>query len=103
MKSGNGLFRSRNEVFVVLAIHNLVQLLVELLELRRLRHVILHHELRRLQGGVTTLREKLEAVVDDSLVQEHAPLAQEISPVADHLHAPFRIVTVQSGQNLVMG
>lgn len=46
MESRDGLFRSRNEVLVVLTIDHLVQLLVELLQLCSLRHVVLQHELR---------------------------------------------------------
>lgn len=102
VKSRNGLFRGRDEVLVVLTIDNLVQLLVELLQLRSLCHVVLQHELRRLQRGVAALCQELEAVVDQSLIKENTPLAQEVTSVADDLYAPVRIVAIDPSKHFVV-
>ena len=60
------LLRSCDQVFVrtVLALHDLVQLLVELLQLRRLRHVLPEHEIRWLIWLVASVEEEFESVID---------------------------------------
>lgn len=105
MEGGNGLLRSSNKILVVLcvAIDHLVELLVEIFELGSLPHVVLEHELRCLQGGVSPLREELQAVVDQGLVQENTPLPEEIAAVTDNLGTSLGIVSVQPEENLVVG
>lgn len=104
VESRDRLLRGSNEVFVVLgvAINNLVELFVKLLQLSRLRHVVLQHELRGLQRRVSSLIKKLQSVVDQGLVQEDTPFPQEVATVSDNLDSSFRIITVQSSQNLMM-
>lgn len=96
MQRRDGLLGGGNEVLVVLlvAIDDLVELLVELLELRRLGHHVLEHELRGLQGGVALLGEELEPVVDERLVEEDAPALEEVAAVADDLDAALGLVPV---------
>jgi hypothetical protein len=44
----------------------------------------------------------LETVVYQSLVEEDAPLAQEITTVADNLHTPVRVIAVNPCQDFVV-
>lgn len=105
MQGTDRLLGGRNQVLVVLlvTIHDLVQLLIKLLQLRRLRHHILQHELRRLQGDIFPLGEKLEAVVDEGLVQEDAPTLQEVATMPDHLDTALGLVAVEAGEHVVVG
>lgn len=105
MQGADGLLRGRNQVLVVLlvAVHNLVQLLVKLLQLGRLGHHVLQHELRRLQGYVFALGQELEAVVDEGLVQEDAPALQEVAAVSNHLDAALGLVAVEAREHVVVG
>jgi hypothetical protein len=67
------LFRSGNEVLVggfVLTLSDLVQLLVELLQLRSLCHEVPKHELWGLVGLVAFVEEELQAVVNQSQIEE---------------------------------
>lgn len=101
----DGLLRSGNEVLLVLGltIHHLVQLLIELLKLSGLAHLVLDHELRCLQGGVVALRKELQAIVDEGLVEEYAPLSKEVAAVANHLDTTIRVIAVETEENFVMG
>jgi hypothetical protein len=55
-----------------------------------------------LKGSVFPVIQKFKAVVDERLVEEHAPPTQEIPAVADNLYASLRVVTVQPVENLVV-
>lgn len=105
MEGGDGLLRRGNEVFVILgwAVGDLVQLVVELFQLRSLGHHILQHELRRLQRRVAPTVQELQAVVDERLVEEGAPVLEEVASVAHDLDAALRFVPVYPGQYLVVG
>jgi hypothetical protein len=46
--------------------------------------------------------QKLQTIVDDSLVEENTPATQEIPAMADNLDASLGVVAVQLVENLVM-
>jgi hypothetical protein len=71
-------------------------------ELGSLRHLLPEHELRGLKGRVFPVVQEFKAVVDERLVEEHAPPTQEVPAVADNLYASLGIVAVQPIQNLVV-
>lgn len=104
MQGADRLLGGGDEVLVVLlvAVDDLVQFLIELLQLGRLRHHILQHELRRLQGDVLPLSEELQAVVDERLVQEDAPALQEVAAVPDHLDAALGLVAIEAREHVVV-
>lgn len=105
VERGQGLLRSGNEVLVrglVLALCDLVQFFIELLELGRLGHEVLEHELRGLVGSVSLVEEELQAVVDKGQVEEQTVSGQAVSSVTDNLDTTLRIISIQTGQNLVV-
>mmetsp|Transcript_13240 Transcript_13240/g.25353 ORF Transcript_13240/g.25353 Transcript_13240/m.25353 type:complete len:498 (-) Transcript_13240:8-1501(-) len=59
-----------NQVLVLALSRHLVQLLVELLELRALRHALLAHEVGRVHGLVRLCKERAHGVVDERQVQQ---------------------------------
>lgn len=65
----------------------MVQLLIKLVQLRRLGHHILPHHERRLNTPVIAFAEELETVVDQGLVEVHAGVGEEEAAVAGDLHA----------------
>lgn len=105
MQGTDRLLGGCNQVLVVLlvTIHDLVQFLIKLLQLRRLRHHILQHELWCLQGDIFPLGEELEAVVDEGLVQEDAPTLQEVATMPNHLDTALGLVAVEAGEHVVVG
>lgn len=104
VEGGDGLLRGGNEVLVVLwwAVRDLVELLVKLGELGRLCHHVLQHELGCLQRSVAPQHQELQAVVDQSLVEEGAPLLEEVTTVSDNLDTTLRLVSVYPGEDLVV-
>jgi len=48
------------------------------------------------------LCEELEAVVDQGLVEEHAPLAEEVAAVADDLDTTIGVVSIETEEDLMM-
>lgn len=104
MQGADGLLRGRNQVLVVLlvAVHNLVQLFIKLLQLRRFGHHILQHKLRRLQRYVFPFGQELDTIVDQSLVQEHAPALQKVPAVTDDLDAALGLVAVEAREHVVV-
>lgn len=100
------LFRGSNEVLVgglILALSNLIQLLVELLELRGLRHEILEHELRGLVGSVALVEEELQTIVDQSQVEEKTVSSQAVSTVANNLDTTLWVISIETSQHFVVG
>lgn len=55
-----------------------------------------------LERAVSTLHEELKTVVHQSLVEKHAPLAQEISTVTNDLDTSVSIISIESEKDLVM-
>ena len=97
------LLRRRDQVLLVaLLARHVVQLLVEVLQLRHARHHVLVHEVRRLQRREAALRVPVQRVHDDRLVQQHRIALQEVSAVARHARAAFRLVTIDHPQQLVV-
>lgn len=96
MESRDWLLGGRNEILVILsvAINDFIELLVELFQLRRLRHVILQHELRCLQWRVSFRIKELQTVIDQGLIQEDSPFPQEIPSVSNNLNSSFRVVAI---------
>lgn len=105
MESRYRLLGSCNEILVVglITINNLVQLFIEVIELSGLCHVVLQHELRSLQRAISALRKEFKSIIDKCLVQEHAPLSQEVATMANDLHTTVRIVAIKTKKHLVMG
>jgi hypothetical protein len=66
---------------------DLVQLVVELVELGRLRHLVLVHEERRHDLLVAALAEEVEAVRDERLVEVDAVVREEVPAVAGDLRS----------------
>lgn len=100
------LFGGSNEVLVgrlILALSNLIQLLIELLELRGLRHEILKHELRGLVGRVALVEEELQPIVDQSQVEEKTVSSQAVSTVADNLDTTLWVISIKTSQHFVVG
>lgn len=104
MEGRDGLLRRGDEILVVLrvSVHDLVQLLIEIVQLSCLGHVVLEHELRCLESSVSLLGEEFETVVYQRLVEEDAPLAEEISTVTNDLDTSVRVISVKSKEDLVM-
>ena len=98
MEGRDWLLRGCDEILVILAvtINHLVQLLVKLFQLGCLGHILLQHELGRLQRSVSPLGKKFETVVDEGLVEEYAPLSQEIATVTNYLDTTVRVIAVKS-------
>lgn len=100
MQSADGLLGGGDEVLVclglVLALSDLVQLLIEVGQLRRLGHLVAEHEEGWLVGRVALVEEELEAVVDQREVEEETVAGQAITPVSNNLHAALGVVAVQS-------
>lgn len=92
------LLRGCDKVLVVLllAVNDFVKLVVKILKLCRFPHLILEHKLGCLQGAVTTLTKKVEAVVNKCLVEVYAPLPEEISAVTDNFDASVRVVAIKA-------
>lgn len=65
----------------------LVQLFVELRQLRGLGHHLLVHHEWRLDVLVASLAQELEAVGDECLVQVDTVVGQEVSSVSGNLRA----------------
>jgi hypothetical protein len=98
------LLRSSDQVFVwtVLSLHDLVQLLVELLQLRGLGHVLLEHEVWGLIWLVAFVKEEFESVVDHGEIEEEAIACQAEPSVTSNLDSPLRIVAIQARENFVV-
>lgn len=105
MQRRQRLFRGGNKILVrglVLALSDLVQFLVELLELRRLGHEIFQHELRGLVRLVALPEEKLQAIVDEGQVEEKTVSSQAVTAVPNNLDSTFWIVPVQASEDFVV-
>ena len=89
------LLGRRDEVLVLALAGNLVQLLVEVRELRALRHAILAHEKRRGQRRVPALRQERQRVVDHRLVQQDARAFQVVPAPARDVRAALGVRDVQ--------
>lgn len=102
---GNGLLGGRDEVLVILflSIDNFIKLFVEILKLSCFSHLIFQHELRRLQRAVATLAEKVETVVDKSLVEVHSPLSEEIPAMPNNFDATVRVIAIEAEENFMVG
>src|SRR4051795_12375593 len=85
-----------NQVFVctVVSLHNLVQLLVELLQLRRLCHVLLEHEVWGLIWLIALVEEEFESVIDHGEIEEEAITGQAVPSVPSNLDTSFRIIAI---------
>lgn len=105
MERRDGLLRRGDEILVVLrvSVHDLVQLLIEIIQLSSLGHVVLEHELRRLESSVSLVGKEFETVVYQRLVEEDTPLAKEISTVANDLDTSVGVISVKSEEDLVVG
>lgn len=101
-EKGSRIQTHSNKVLVGLVTGDLVELLVELGKLGRLGHLVPEHELGSLEGGVLSLGEELEAVVDNGLVEEDTPLLQEVTTVANNLDTTLGVVAIQLPENLVV-
>lgn len=100
------LLGGSNEVLVgrlILALSNLIQLLVKLLELRSLRHEILEHELRGLVRCVALVEEELQTIVDQSQVEEKTVASQAVSTVANNLDTTLWVISIETSQHFVVG
>lgn len=104
MESGKRLLAGGDEVLGIAAIvfGDLIQLLVELRELGRLGHVGAVHEKGRLVGRIALVEEKLEAKVYEGLVQEQSPAGQAVASMAGKLGTALGVVSLESGEDLVM-
>lgn len=104
MERRNRLFRGSNQVLVILhvTIDNFIQLLIELFKLCGLAHVILQHELRGLERSIASLCQKLQAVIDECLVEEDTPLAKEVSTMSDNLDTTLRVIAIEPEQYLMV-
>lgn len=102
---GKWLLRSRNEVLVldIFSLHHLVQLLIELLQLCSLGHVVGLHKERGLDGIVVAVRKEMQAIVDEGLVEQDPPLAEEVATMTDQLHASVWIVDFSALHDFVVG
>lgn len=98
----DGLLGRGDEVLVVLVARDLVQLLVEVLELRRLGHMLLAHHERRHDLFVRLLAEEVEAVVDQRLVQVHTVPGQVEATVPRNLRAAVRVEKLEAVHHLVV-
>lgn len=99
------LLRGSNEVFVggrILALGDLVEFFIELLQLGSLGHKIPKHELRGLVGGVPLVEQKFQTVVDQSKVQEKSVAGQTVATVANDLDTTFRVISIETGQDLMV-
>lgn len=86
----DGLFRGRNQILVVGGVavaRDLVQGLVKLFQLGGSGHQILFHHKGRLDLFVPLLAEKVEAVVDERLVEVDAVVGEEEAAVAGDFDA----------------
>jgi hypothetical protein len=99
-----GLLGGRNQVLVlnILALHHFVQLLIELLQLCCLGHIVSFHEERRLDWIVVSVGEEVQAIVNECLIQEDTPFAQEVATVTDKLHASVWIIDFRSLHDFVV-
>ena len=106
MESGQRLLRGCNQVLVGLlrtVLSDLVQLLVKLLELGSLCHGVAVHEEGGHVGLVALVEEELEAVVDESEVEEETVASQAVASVAGDLDTALGVITVQTGEDFVVG
>jgi hypothetical protein len=55
-----------------------------------------------LVGSISLVEEELQAVVDKGQVEEQAVSGQAVSAVTNDLDATLRIISIQTGQNLVV-
>ena len=106
VQGGQWLLGGSNEVLIsrlILALSNLIQLFVELLELRSLRHKILEHELRGLVRCVALVEEELQTIVDQSQVEEKTVAGQAVSTVANNLNTTLWVISIETSQHFVVG
>mmetsp|Transcript_14824 Transcript_14824/g.64165 ORF Transcript_14824/g.64165 Transcript_14824/m.64165 type:complete len:434 (-) Transcript_14824:246-1547(-) len=91
------LLRGGDEVLVLLVITltHLVQLLIEIRQLRTLRHAILTHEERGAERGVSASGEEGERVVDERLVEEHAGACEEVAAASCDVGAVLGVGDVE--------
>ena len=86
----DGLFRGRNQILVVGGVtvaRDLVQGLVKLFQLGGSGHQVLFHHKGRLNLFVPLLTEKVETVVDESLIKIDAVVGEEEAAVAGDFDA----------------
>ena len=91
-----------DEVLVVAIAGDLVELLVELLELRALRHDRLAHEEGRLHGRVLLAHEEPGPVRDDGLVEQRALAHEVVASPARNLGAALEVHDVEEGDEVVV-
>ena len=106
MQRRQRLLRSSNQVLIqapILALRDLVQLLVELRQLRRLGHDVPQHEERRHIRLVALVEQEFETVVDQREVEEEAVASQTVATVANDLDTALGIIAVETSENFVMG
>ena len=96
------LLRGGDEVLVllILTLANLVQLLVEIRQLRTLRHAVLAHEERGTERGVSAPCEEGEGVVDERLVEEHAGAGEEVAAASRDVGAVLGVGDVEHGDQV---
>lgn len=98
------MLRGCDEVLIIflLPISNFIKLIVEILKLGCFSHLILQHKLRCLQRTVATLAEKVQAIVDKSLIEVHSPLSEEIATMANNFDTTLRVVSIEAEKNFMM-
>ena len=96
------LLRRRDQVLVLLVADDLVQLLVKVLELGGARHRLLAHDERRHHLLEALAAQKVEAVVDQRLVQVDAVAHQVEAAMPRDLRAALRVKELEAVHHLVV-
>lgn len=106
MQHRKRLFTRSNKILIQLRLinplANLIQLLVEIRQLRRLRHLLAQHEEGRLVQRISFLVQEVHAVVDQRLVEQDSILCETVSTMSYDFHAANRVVAVDLGEHTVV-
>ena len=81
---------------------HLIQLLVELVKLRSLRHLVLVHEERGLDLFVPAAAEEIEAIRDKGLVEIDAVAGEVVPAMACDFGTAVKVHGIEAEENFVM-
>lgn len=80
----------------------LVERLIELLQLRCLRHCGFWHEERRLNQIEVLLLQEVQSIVDECLVKPYSNIRKEVPSMASDFGTTLQIDGTKSEQDLIM-
>ena len=100
------LLTGRNEILIqlrrLLILNHLVQTLIEIAQLRRLRHLALIQHKRRLVRRIPLPIQKAQSIIHQRQIKEQSHANETVPPMSHELRATLGVVPTQSPEHLMV-